>query len=128
MLIAVLITAMAITAVVSLHANNLRKVSDQVALNQAHLILNNTIYRLQQKLEIAHATSINIDLKQITEKMQSQIIDAGLKNANLTITPENNGWLVQIDWLAHHEKDPIQRVECRKVPVEQHCLALWIAP
>lgn len=128
-LVAVLITALSMTVVINLHISNLKKVRDQVALNQAQLILSNTIDRLQQNIKNNYSVvPTDLELNKITEYMQSQILDAELKNTHLNIIPENNGWLVQIDWLAHNEKESIQRVECIKVAVNQHCLALWVAP
>ena len=114
-LIAMLIAAVGIAAVMGVHNANLRHVRDHAQLNQAQLILNNTVYRLQQKADAGDKTPLNLD--------------TDLVGAIQQITPQNNGSLVQISWPAHDAADAVVRSGCpANVTAGYHCLAMWVAP
>lgn len=110
-LIAMLIAAIGIAAVMSVHTLNLQHVHDHADLNRAQLVLNNSVYAVQHKADAG------------------EVVPLGTENIDgftQTVVSQNNGWLVQIVWTAHDAEQPVVRSGCIGV-TKQHCLAMWVA-
>ena len=126
-LVSMLIASIAIAAVMSIHAKNLGQTHDNAALNQAQILMTNLTLRAQNEI---HGAS-NVSPSQFTETIRAvkaQAADVGMPDADISIKPQQAGWLAQISWPAHVPTQAVVRSACVAPPAGHHCLALLLAP
>lgn len=150
-LVAALVAAVAVVGVMSMNNQNLREVADNAELSRSQMLLSNMAQRMSLNPEGVSAGFYNgnwaaasvgsaacfgatcsAQLRAISVDIpawRSQVSDAGLAGASLTVSSQVSDFVLQIDWLAHDAAQAVWRGDCVGVALAgRHCVALKVRP
>lgn len=150
-LVAMFIAALAVASVILIHNQNLYEVSGNAELARAQVLLNNMGQRIELNVEGADAGFYNSNspwsagpvnkltcfvncsplfLAQSVDipAWRNQVFESGFVDAQLSVTPNANGFLLQVDWAAHDAFQAVWRSDCGASVVGRHCVALQVRP